>query len=65
MNSRPKEELERTQVTKTEEEKETFTKAPGTGLVKETIPARAEKVDARAPRESGREDSAQIPVLLD
>ena len=40
MNSRPKEELERTQVTKTEEEKEreTFTKAPSTGLVKETIP---------------------------
>ena len=30
-----------------------FTKAPDTGLVKETIPAGAEKVDVRAPRESG------------
>ena len=35
-----------------------------TGLVKETIPAGAEKIDVRAPRESGREDNAQIPVLL-
>ena len=63
---KPQEELERTWVTKTEEEKErkTFTKAPSTGLVKETIPAGAEKVDVRAPRESGREDNAQIPVLL-
>ena len=33
-------------------ERETFTKAPGTGLVKETIPAGAQKVDVRAPRES-------------
>ena len=40
-------------------------KAPSTGLVKETIPARAEKVDVRAPRESGGEDNAQILVLLD
>ena len=47
-----------------EGERETFTKAPSTGLVKETIPAGAEKVDVRAPRESGREDNAQIPVLL-
>ena len=46
-------------------ERETFTKTRGTGLVKETIPARAEKVDVRAPRECGREDNAQIPVLLD
>ena len=35
-----------------EGEKETFTKAPGTGLVKETIPAGAEKVDVR--EQSGR-----------
>ena len=35
-----------------------------TGLVKETIPTGTEKVDVRAPRESGREDNAQIPVLL-
>ena len=48
-----------------EGERETFTIAPGTGLVKETIPAGAEKVDVRAPRESGREDNAQMPVLLD
>ena len=34
-------------------ERETFTKAPSTGLVKETIPAGAEKLDVRAPRESG------------
>ena len=47
-----------------EGERETFTKAPSTGLVKETIPAGAEKLDVRAPRESGREDNAQIPVLL-
>ena len=47
-----------------EGERETFTKAPSTGLVKKTIPAGAEKVDVRAPRESGREDNAQIPVLL-
>ena len=47
-----------------EGERETFTKTPGTGLVKETIPARAQKVDVRAPRESGGEDNAQIPVLL-
>ena len=43
-------------MTKTEDEegeRETFTKAPSTGLVRKTIPARAEKVDARAPRESG------------
>ena len=33
-----------------EGETETFTKAPGTGLVEETIPG-AEKVDVRAPRE--------------
>ena len=48
-----------------EGERETFTKTPGTGLVKETIPAGAQKVDVRAPRESGGEDNAQIPVLLD
>ena len=48
-----------------EGERRTFTKAPGTGLVKETIPAGAQEVDVRAPRESGREDNAQIPVLLD
>ena len=48
-----------------EGERETFTKTPDTGLVKETIPAGAEKVDARAPRESGEEDNALIPVLLD
>ena len=48
-----------------EGERETFTKAPGTGLVKETIPAGAERVDVRAPRESGGEDNAQIPLLLD
>ena len=36
-----------------EGERETFTKAPGTGLMKETIPAGAEKVDVRAPRERG------------
>ena len=47
-----------------EGERETFTKAPSTGLVKETIPAGAEKVDVRASRDSGFEDSAQIPVLL-
>ena len=47
-----------------EGERKTFTKAPSTGLVAETIPAGAEKVDVRAPRESGREDNAQIPVLL-
>ena len=46
-------------------EGETFTKAPSTGLVEETIPTGAEKVDVRAPRQSGREDNAQIPVLLD
>ena len=45
-----------------ERERETFIKAPSTGLVKETVPAGAEKVDVRAPRESGREDNAQIPV---
>ena len=52
MNARPKEEIERTLVTKTEEEKERgrpFTKAPSTGLVKETITAGAEKLDVRAP----------------
>ena len=48
-----------------EGERETFTKAPSTGLVKETIPAGAEKLDVRAPKESGRKDNAQIPVLLD
>ena len=48
-----------------EGERETFTKAPSTGLVKKTIPRGTEKVDVRAPRESGREDNAQIPVLLD
>ena len=51
-------------MTKTEEEKErgeTFTKAPGIGLMKETIPAGAEKVDVRAPRESGERGH----VLLD
>ena len=37
--------------------------ALGTGLVKETIPAGAEKVDVRAARESGGEVNAQIPVL--
>ena len=42
-----------------EGERETFTKAPSTGLVKETIPAGAEKIDVRAAR-----DNAQIPVLL-
>ena len=47
-----------------EGERETFTKAPSAGLVKETIPAGAEKADVRAPRESGGEGSAQIPVLL-
>ena len=58
MNSRPQDELERTKVTKTgrrEGERETFTKAPGTGLVKETIPAGAEKVDVRAPIERAEE----------
>ena len=40
-----------------EGERETFTKTPGTGLVKETIPAGAQKVDMRAPRESGGEDT--------
>ena len=48
-----------------EGERETFTKAPSTGLVKETIPAGAEKVNVRVLRESGREDNAQIPVLVD
>ena len=33
--------------------------------MKETIPAVAEKVDVRAPRESVGEDNAQVPVLLD
>ena len=47
-----------------EGERETFTKAPGTGLVKETIPAGAQEVNVRAPRESGGEDDAQVPVLL-
>ena len=47
-----------------EGERKTFTKTPGTGLVKETIPAGAEKLDVRAPRESGGEDNAQTPVLL-
>ena len=47
-----------------EGERETFTKAPSTGLMKETIPAGAQKLDVRAPRESGGEDNAQIPVLL-
>ena len=48
MNSRPKEELERTKVTKTgeERERETFTKAAGTGLVKD---------DLRGSRECRRE----------
>ena len=36
-----------------EGKRETFTKAPSAGLVKETISAEAEKVDVRAPRESG------------
>ena len=43
-------------------EREIFTKAPSTGMVKETIPAGAEKVDVRAPRESGGED--QPPKYL-
>ena len=42
--------------------RETFTKTPGTGLVKETIPAEAQKVDVRAPRESGGKDNAQVLV---
>ena len=37
-----------------EGERETFSKAPSTGLVKETITARAKKVDVRAPREGER-----------
>ena len=45
--------------------RETFTKAAGTGMVKETIPAGAETVDVRTPRESGGEDNAQTPLLLD
>ena len=47
-----------------EGERETFTKEPSTGLVKETIPVGAQKLDVRASRESGGEDNAQIPVLL-
>ena len=43
-------------------ERETFTKAPSTSLVKETTPR--EKVDVRAPREGGRENNTQVPVLL-
>ena len=45
-----------------EGERETFTKAPSTGLVKETIPAGRERVDVRAPRD--REDNAQSVVLV-
>ena len=33
--------------------------------MKETISAGAQKVDVKAPRESGGEDNAQVPVLLD
>ena len=43
-SSRPKEELERTsgdENGRREGERKTFTKTPGTGLVKETIPAGA------------------------
>ena len=47
-----------------EGERETFTKAPGTGLMTETIPAGAEKVDVRGPREGGRKDNAHIPVRV-
>ena len=47
-----------------EGERETFTKAPSTGLVRKTISTGAEKFDVRAPRESGGEDNAHIPVLL-
>ena len=47
-----------------EGERETFTKAPSTGLVKKTIFSGTKKVYVRAPRESGRKDNAQIPVLL-
>ena len=48
-----------------EGKRETFTKAPSAGLVKETIPVRADNVDVRAPRKGGRKDNAEIPVLLD
>ena len=68
MNSRPKEELERTQVTKTEDEKERGRPSPrhqpSTGLVKKTIPSGTKKVDVRAPRERGRKDNAQILALV-
>ena len=43
---------------------ETFTKAPSTGLIKEMIPAGAEKLDVRAPRESGGKNDTEIPQLL-
>ena len=46
-------------------ERDTFTKAPSIGLVKETIPARTDKIDVRAQRKGGREDNTQVPVLLD
>ena len=56
MNSRPKEELENisNENGRREGERETFTNAPGTGLVKETISMGAEKLDVRAKREWGR-----------
>ena len=58
MTSRPKEELERTQVTKTEEEKERGRPSPSTELVKETIHAGAEKNRREgAKREWGRGQS--------
>ena len=52
MNSRPKEELE-DENGRREGERETFTKAPRTGQVEETITAGAEKVDVRAPERVG------------
>ena len=48
-----------------EGKRETFTKATSAGLVKETIPARPDEVDVRAPRKGGRKDNAQRPGLLD
>ena len=66
MNSRLKEELERTWVTKTEEEKERERELhQGTRHwpAERDDPLGAEKVDVRASRENGGEDNAQIPVL--
>ena len=57
MDSRPNDELERTQVMKIDDEKERGRPSPrpGTGLVEETITARRDEIDVMASRKGGRE----------